>query len=58
MFVHTLGAYFGLAVAFMARGRNVDRSAGLEVSRYTSGKKRDTEGGTGLRRVKSAPSPF
>ena len=36
MFIHTFGAYFGLAVSLTHRNRQVELSGNLEESRYTS----------------------
>ena len=36
IFIHALGAYFGLAVSFMHRKRDVSCSSSTEGSRYTS----------------------
>merc|ERR1712038_776106 len=36
MFIHTFGAYFGLACSLMFRGKDVGASERYEESRYTS----------------------
>jgi len=36
IYIHAFGAYFGLAVAMMSRKRDVEKSAHMEASRYTS----------------------